>query len=380
MTQLNPIHGALLRALAHDLPDTGSAVLVTVPGTGVETMLQQAKPNLTLIRTVSAAMCAALPALRIGLAANAAILPVAPKAFERFDVGVQDGASGNRASVRFEAFSDLLSRLSRPQLCYFGAAPRQAELLASALPVLTRKGLIAWLDLGSDAAAQGAALRAATENLDVEIFGLSPEGRLVALAGPQPLASVILLPRQAWDGDGLRRLAQSRVALAPGDLPGNLIVPTSRRSSAAVLAKLARLARPRRAAALGGPIRVTPATGLLCGASGQLKNGAILFGGNRLELILPAPSAGAFRLQIILDGAPVAAETAGLTARHGDREIGFVWSKARSAFEATAELVIVDPHQPIRLALSRKSDDRALQISALALHHVRAPQDAHPAP
>jgi hypothetical protein len=277
-----------------------------------------------------------------------------------------------QATIRFQALSTILEQFAALSFLHVGPVPGHADLLLSVLPLLRKSKAIVWVDLPQDSDQACRQLLEAVSDDDFEIYGLSRQ-RLVVLPGnllPGEAEGLLLLPRQAWVGFGLRRIALERQKEARlAGITSDLVIPVARRASPDLLARLHPAYSPPPEMQLPPKFFLPTLSSVFVSEAwveSTSNERSLVVAQTATELTFMPLAAGTFDLGIVLNALPDGMQKE-LAIWMGKTRISFIWHDNWWQFRSSRPVLIEDAHRPVTLRIIRPEGGGALHIKGLEL-------------
>lgn len=370
------VRNALAGVCAQALPAESIAVSIGLPGSSLVRTLRTLAPKVTTIEAISLDLLEAHPGLGAGFAKSYNWLMVDRQAGETL-YGLQHALGRAeiflpQATVRFQALKDILEQFAALSFLHFASVPGHVDLLLSVLPQLQRSSAIVWIDLpqGSDRACQQL-LEGVPDDV-FEIYGLSRQ-RLVVLPGnllPGEAEGLLLLPRRAWVGFGLRRVALKRQKDAVlKEITSDLVIPAARRASQDLMERLHPVYSQPPEVVLPQKVFLPTLSGVFV-SSGRVESAGSersqVIAQTAAELTFMPLAAGVFDVGIVLNSIPDSTQRE-LVIWVGKKRVPFIWHEDWWQFRSSRSVLIEDAHRPVTLKIIRPEGGAALHIKGVEL-------------
>lgn len=367
---------ALAGVCAQALPAESVALSIGLPGSSMVRTLRAVAPRLTVIEAISLDLLELHPGLASGFAKSHTWLMVDRQEGETL-YGLRHGLGRTniflpQATVRFQALGSILEQFAALSFLHVGPIPGHVDLLLSVLPQLRRSKAIVWVDLPQDSDQTCRRLLEAVSDDDFEIYGLSRQ-RLVVLPGnllPGEAEGLLLLPRQAWVGFGLRRVALERQKDARlAGITSDLVIPATRRASPDLLARLHPTYSPPPEVPLPQKFFLPTLSGVFVSEAwleAARNERSLVVAQTATELTFMPLAAGVFDLGIVLSTRPDRMQKE-LSTWMGKTRVSFIWHDNWWQLRSARPVLIEDAHRPVTLRIIRPEGGGALHIKGLEL-------------
>lgn len=367
---------ALAGVCAQALPAESVALSIGLPGSSMVRTLRAVAPRLTAIEAISLDLLELHPGLASGFSKSHNWLMVDRQEGETL-YGLRHGLGRTniflpQATVRFQALGSILEQFAALSFLHVGPIPGHVDLLLSVLPLLRKSKAIVWIDLPQDSDQACRQLLEAVSDDDFEIYGLSRQ-RLVVLPGnllPGEAEGLLLLPRQAWVGFGLRRIALERHKEARlAGITSDLVIPVARRASPDLLARLHPAYSPPPEMQLPPKLFLPTLSSIFVSEAWMESTSnerSLVVAQTTTELTFMPLAAGTFDLGIVLNALPDGMQKE-LAIWMGKTRISFIWHDNWWQFRSSRPVLIEDAHRPVTLRIIRPEGGGALHIKGLEL-------------